>query len=131
MSKLGDKLRADRNAQYERILDEAHAAAREAVAALGPENFHALDCGFAWVTINGADPFARYCRDEAKRRGKTSMLTRPDRRRYGSKAERGWQWWEPGEFGGQAIGHHLAGSKAFLDVLKNHGITTTLGSRYD
>lgn len=110
---------------FEAILNEAHAAAREAVAAMPAENPNALDCGFAWVTISGTEPLARYCRKIVKADANA-------RRHYGDKGyPSGWQFWKPGDFNGQAIGHHEAGAKAFNAIITNHNIRGTIGSRYD
>lgn len=110
---------------YETILDEAHEAARKAVNAMGPENMHALDCGFAWVTIDGNDPLARHCRKQLKE--SPTM-----RRTYGDKGyPKGWQFWKPGDFDGQAVGHHEAGARAFRDKLAEYGIRADVGSRLD
>lgn len=111
---------------FEEILDEAHAAAKAAISKLGPENPNALDCGFAWVCLPGNASFARRCSNAAKK------ATDNDPARYGRKmASTGWTFWKPGGFGGQAIGHHEAGARAFRDVLAKHGIRADLGSRYD
>jgi len=108
---------------YEKILLEAKAAAIAAVKAKGPANPFALDCGFAWVKLDGNHPLSRYARKQAN--GQHSRL-------YGSKGyPTGWQWWDPGEFPGQAIGHKEAGAKAFRDVLAKYGISADVGSRYD
>lgn len=114
---------------YEAILKEAHEAARQAVDAMGPENMNALDCGFAWVNISGNEPLARFCRKALRNRGETDIAAR---RFYGSKGyPTGWQFWEPGGFRGQAIGHHEAGAKAFRDVLARYGIRADVGSRLE
>ena len=126
-------------ARFEAILEEAHKAAEAAVAALGPENPRALDCGFAWATIDGRDHLANYCRKQVKdakalreRGGCGPGFVNERERYYGGKAyPTGWQWWKPGNFPGQAIGHHEAGARAFRDVLAKHGITVNVGSRYD
>lgn len=122
---------------FETILSEAHDAARAAVIAKGPENMNAFDCGFAWVTLHPAThPLARHCRASLKRiREKDAghgTLSQMAGRIYGDKGyPNGWQWWEPGDFRGQAIGHHLAGAHAFRDVLLRYGINAEVGSRYD
>lgn len=117
---------------YEAILDEAHAAAAAAVAKLGPENPNALDCGFAWVTISGNHPLARFARKQVKTAEAAGDRRYVVRQRYGSAGiTRGWEFWKPGNFPGQAIGHHLAGATAFNEVLARHNIVGTLGSRYD
>lgn len=108
---------------FEKILDEAHAAASMAQVGM-IENMNALDCGFAWVTLGGNEPLVRYCRSLAKKNG--------DRRRYGSKGyPNGWQWWCPGDFNGQSIGIHETGAKAFRDMLALYGIRADVGSRLD
>lgn len=116
---------------FEAILNEAHAAAREAIAKMGPENPRALDCGFAWVKISGNEPLARYCRKMVKTVGDANMTAFNASRHYGRPGEPGWQWWKPGGFPGQAIGHHEAGAKAFNAVLAKHNIRGETGSRYD
>lgn len=139
------------NTDFEAMLKQAHFAAKQAVEAMGPEDLNAFDCGFAWVTLDGKHPLAAYCRNRKAnpvelpafvammsetaqklwlRENRQDEFAR--RRYYGDKAyPRGWQWWNPGEFPGQAIGHKEAGAKAFRDVLAKHGITVTVGSRYD
>lgn len=113
------------------ILDEAHKAAKAAVIAKGPENMRALDCGFAWVVIGGREPLANYCRKEIKNRV-VQAAEYVEVRKFGDKGyPSGWQWWCPGEFHGQAIGHHEAGAAAFRDVLAKYGIRADLGSRLD
>lgn len=108
---------------YDAILKEAHAAASAAQAGM-VENPYALDCGFAWVTVSGNDPLARYCRKVAK--------TSTDRRFTGSKGyPSGWQWWCPGAFSGQAVGIHEVGAGAFRDTLGKYGIRADVHSRLD
>lgn len=102
------------------ILTEAHAAAAEAQEGM-VENMHALDCGFAWVTIYGTDPLARYCRKQDEMRSI-----------YGSKGyPRGWQFWCPGGARVQAVGIHEAGAKAFAMKLGEYGIRADWSSRLD
>ncbi len=99
------------------IYAEALAAAERAIAALGPEDIAALDCGYAWVTVRPArGAFVTWCR--ANKYGASGYPT-------------GWEFWCPGRFRGQAIGHHRAGAEAFADVLAKHGISATTGSRLD
>lgn len=115
-------------ANFNEILKEAHAAAEAAVAAKGPENMNACDCGFAWVKVSGTEAIARYCRKMLKQ----SDGSYDQRRLFGDKSyTRGWEWWKPGNFNGQAIGHHEAGARAFRDVLAKHGISAEVCSRYD
>ncbi len=114
---------------YAAILEEAHAAAREAVAAEGPENMMALNCGFAWVTISGNEPLARWCRAQIKRLANDTYATRAY---FGEKHwHKGWNWWNPGGFDGQQVTHKEAGARAFRDALANYGISATVGSRLD
>lgn len=112
---------------FEAVLTEAHSAATAAIAAKGPENPNAIDCGFAWVKIVGTDPLARYGRKMTKGHERDY----DKRRRYGSNGEPGWQWWKPGGFSGQAIDHHRAGAAAFAEVLARYGYRADVGSRYD
>ena len=105
---------------YSLVLFKAHATAEVAVAGLPDTGA----CGFAWVVIPGTDPLARYCRAKTKG-GSTSRI-------YGSKGTtKGWQFWKPGGFDGQAVDAHEAGAAAFRDVLASYGISATLGSRLD
>ena len=105
------------------ILAEAYAAADLAQAGK-VEDLNAFDCGFAWVTIDGTSPLARWCRQQSN--GERN-------RQYGSKGyPTGWQFWCPGNFNGQSIGIHEAGAKAFQDVLAlKYNIRADVGSRYD
>ena len=54
---------------FEAILTEAHAAAAKAQEGM-VENMNALDCGFAWVVVDGSDPLARACRKAIKAKAK-------------------------------------------------------------
>lgn len=111
------------------ILNEAHDAARMAVIAKGAEDMNAFDCGMAWVVIDGTSPLARFCRATRRKMANDTYATRAH---YGDKHwQKGWQFWKPGDFAGQAIGHHVAGATAFQSVLVRHGINATVGSRYD
>ena len=108
---------------YKAILTEAHGAAVAATCDL-VEDMNAFDCGFAWVTIEGNEPLARFCRKSA---GDWS-----GRRFYGDKGWReGWQWWCPGNAPVQSMNIHLAGARAFSDVLAKYGIRADVGCRYD
>ena len=113
------------------ILDAAHKAAQEAVKAeeaRQPEDMHALDCGFAWVVVDGKEPLANWCRQQVKREGGERLA----HRMYGSKGyPRGWQWWKPGDFNGQSIRIHEVGARAFRDKLAEYNIRATVGSRLD
>lgn len=117
---------------YTLILAEAHAAAEQAVSKLGPENPYAADCGFAWVTISGNSPLAGWCRQQVKVADELGDKSYEIRHYFGSRGyPKGWQFWKPGGFNGQAIGHHIAGARAFNEVLARHNIVGELGSRYD
>jgi hypothetical protein len=114
---------------YADVLEEAHAAAREAVASKGPENMMALNCGFAWVTISGTDPLARWCRAQRKRMANDTYATRSY---FGDKHwHKGWNFWNPGNFSGQQVTHKEAGARAFRGALAKYGIVATVGSRLD
>lgn len=111
---------------YAQILNEAHAAAKAAQA--GMVEGRGLDCGFAWVVVDGTDGLARYCRAEIKRQGGERQASRD----LGSKGyPTGWRFWKPGDCAGQSIGIHEAGAKAFRDVLASYGIRADVGSCYD
>jgi len=113
---------------YEKILKEAHEAAR--LAQIGGHDRGA--CGFAWVTIDGNDGLARHCRKMAKQAEDRGVPYAQGRGLYGSKGyPKGWQFWKPGGFGGQAIETHEQGSVAFRDKLGEYGIRADCGSRLD
>lgn len=131
---------------FQKILNYAHEQAKRYSSierTARPENPRDVDCGFAWVIVDGKDPFANWCRAEKKRRIKaagTGDVTTTDTMRtirsldpeFGSKGyPRGWQWWCPGNFNGQSVRIHEAGAKGFRDALAEHGITATVGSRLD
>lgn len=108
---------------YAAILTEAHAAARAAVADQ-PDRWA---CGFAWVTIDGTHPLARWCRKHGA--GAEGWAQRSI---YGDKGyPKGWQWWCPGNFRGQSVDAHERGAYAFRDVLATYGIRADAGSRLD
>jgi hypothetical protein len=114
---------------YEMILAEAHGAAKMAVdQACAVYDEMKGGCGFAWVTISGTEPLARWCRKMAK-------ATAHDRRSamaYGDKGyPTGWQFWNPGNHGGQRVDIKEAGAKAFRDTLGKYGIRADAGSRLD
>lgn len=114
---------------YAAILEEAHAAAHEAVAAEGPENIYAANCGFAWVVISGNEPLARWCRAQRKRMANDTYASRAY---FGDKHwHKGWNFWNPGDFSGQQVSHKEAGARAFRDALAKYGIVATVGSRLD
>ncbi len=126
---------------YEAILTEAHAAAAKAQEGM-VENMNALDCGFAWVVIDGQDALARACRKaigakskELEAQGVSRPADRADqvmRGFWGSKGyPTGWQFWSPGNAPVQAVGIHEAGAKAFAIKLGEHGIRAEWRSRLD
>lgn len=110
---------------YEQVLADAHAAAAEAVAGL-PDKFA---CGFAWVLVDGNDPFARFCRAQLMAQPPEDYTAR---QYFGAKGyPKGWQFWQPGKFRGQSVEAHEKGSAAFRDVLASHGIRADVCSRLD
>ncbi|MFA5948042.1 MAG: hypothetical protein WC806_03650 [Candidatus Gracilibacteria bacterium] len=115
---------------FSNILGAAHAAAKIAVAAIAhEEGSRGLDCGFAWVVIEGNDPLARFCRREVKAAEKFGTRASSS---FGSKGyPSGWQFWCPGEFRGQSVHILEAGARAFRDALATHGIRATVNSRLD
>ena len=117
---------------YAEILDQAHAAARDAVAKATKE-FDEMKgaCGFAWVTIPGNDALARFCRRQLKA-FQTDQVRAQHAQRYGDKGYPvGWQFWNPGNHPGQRIDIKEAGARAFRDALATHGIRADVGSRLD
>src|SRR6478736_4707591 len=97
---------------YEKILQEAHAAAAGAVEIASQRyNEMAGACGFAWVKIDGTDGLARYCRQQIKKTQKkyddyaslkNSRAYNNEVRIYGDKGyPNGWQFWNPGNHNGQ------------------------------
>ena len=121
---------------WESVLVEAHNAAKEAViaeVAREPENPHAFDCGFAWVTIPGTHPLATHCRAMLKSEvGQSAQFRHEYARKYGDKGyPRGWQWWCPGEFRGWSVRVWRVGAAAFAAYLATHGVRADVGSRLD
>lgn len=114
---------------YEAILTEAHNAAVAAVsvASITYDEMRGA-CGFAWVTIDGTEALARHCRKQVK----AYTPENPNRGYYGDKGyPTGWQFWNPGNYGGQRIDTKEAGAKAFMMVLAKYGIRANVGSRLD
>jgi hypothetical protein len=111
------------NPDFETLLADAHHAAKAAAA-------HMPDvgaCGFAWVTVDGREPFARYCRTRAR----ALELNGHSPHRFGGKGyPTGWRWWCPG-YNGQSIDAHEKAAAAFRDELAKHNIRATCGSRLD
>lgn len=118
---------------YEMILAEAHGAAIFAVRDAS-RKFDEMRgaCGFAWVNISGNEPLARFCRKELKAYDKAGVTNPLMRHALGDKGyPSGWQFWNPGNHGGQRIDIKEAGAKAFRDVLAKYGIRADVGSRLD
>lgn len=118
---------------FQQILDEAHTAASAAQNGM-VENPTAFDCGFAWVTIDGNSPLARFCRKRIKVAEKESgILGRNNAQRlYGDKDyPKGWCFWKPGGSQAQSVHIHVTGANAFRDKLAEHGIRADVGSRLD
>lgn len=128
---------------FEAILDQAHMAASAAIQAKydAGEREQPFNCGFAWVTIDGREPLARYCRKiecgPLTPHAQASGLT--NNSRYGSRGEPGWRWWKPGKWPRipgvpsyqQDMDFHVAAATAFQKVLADHGIRANVGSRLD
>ena len=107
---------------FKAILIEAHGAAVAAAAHLPDVGA----CGFAWVTVDGNEPIARWCRKQPK-----GSAWGTGRGFYGDKGyPKGWQWWSPG-YGGQSIDAKETAAAAFRNALGKYGIRATLGSRLD
>ncbi len=116
---------------YASILTAAHAAASAAQEGM-VENMNALDCGFAWVTVDGTDPLARFCRKERKRLMEIGGASTREAHQYGDKGyPTGWRFWCPGGAPVQAVGIHEAGAKAFALKLAEYGIRADWSSRLD
>ena len=80
---------------FKAILIEAHGAAVAAAAHLPDVGA----CGFAWVTVDGNEPIARWCRKQPK-----GSAWGTGRGFYGDKGyPKGWQWWSPGYGGQQSV----------------------------
>lgn len=122
---------------YQKILDEAYAAAK-AVQADMEEQLQHMNCGFAWVTIDGREPFAFFCRKKVREAGarlegrEQRMAMQNAQSQYGSKAHpTGHSFWCPGSAPVQDVAIHEAGANAFRDSLAKHGIRATVASRLD
>lgn len=118
---------------YEAILNEAHKAARVAVNVASIQyDEMAGACGFAWVTISGSEALARHCRKELKAFDAAGVTNPRMRRHLGDRGyPKGWQFWNPGDHGGQRVDIKEAGAKAFRDTLAKYGIRADAGSRLD
>ncbi len=113
------------------ILLKAEGAALAAVTRIESEEGRGgLDCGFAWVQVTPArGPFINWCKAQIKALGGPNAA---GVRIYGSKHwESGWLFWSPGRHAGQSVHIHLAGARAFAEVLREYGITARAYSRLD
>lgn len=111
---------------FQAILDEAYAAAELSAKNTTIDEMRGA-CGFAWVTIDGVSPLARFCRKQIKDAGGERHADR----KYGSKGYPiGWQFWGPG-YNGQNVDIKEDAAKAFRDVLAKYGYNATVGSRLD
>lgn len=105
---------------WERAKISAQSAAVVANNRLPPESQRGFDCGFAWVTLPGNTPFARWL----KRQGIASK-----------SYPRGLQIWysKLHNLPTQSVSVHRAAAEAACDVL-SHGLQTSTigtGSRLD
>ena len=117
---------------YAIILDAAHKAAETAVA-IASIKYDEMGgaCGFVWVVISGNEPLARYCRKQLKALPINGTRT-AERRPFGDKGyPSGWQFWNPGNHGGQRVDIKEAGAKAFALKLAEYGIRADWASRLD
>lgn len=128
------------------ILIAAHAAAKVAILArfADGKREHGMNCGFAWVVIDGRSSMAKYCRKDL---GDERTASYDQRRFYGSKSEKGWQWWRPGQWPSleevQAVAPDVevlyeqdmdmiyAGAQAFAKVLQDNGVNAYAACRLD
>lgn len=98
----------------------AAAAAHEQNEKLGPEGYRGLDCGFAWISMPGNIPFARW----AKKEGIASKA-------YPS----GYQIWysRVHDLPTQSVSVHEAACQAARNVLQQELGTSSIstGSRLD
>lgn len=116
------------------VLEAAHLAASLAVqaeVAARPEDLNALDCGFAWVVVDGTSPLARFCRARLKQETDRTARARASRTLGDKGYPTGWQFWKPGDFPGQSVRVHRVGAEAFAAKLAEFGISATVGSRLD
>lgn len=112
------------NFEFATLWDQTRAAAQTAAVAendkLDAENTRGLDCGFAWVSLPGNSPFARWAKKEGIAR-----------KAYPS----GLQIWysKLHDIPTQSVSVHEAAALAARDVL-SHGLQTStisMGSRLD
>lgn len=116
--------RLDRSVEIFKEAKEAATRAAEAEdAKLGPERSRGLDCGFGWVVITPAKgPFVNFLKG----------LKLGSRKSWGKGG--GW-YLSMGSgihgLGTQSISVHQAAARAFLGVLKKHGLDGYVDSRLD
>lgn len=123
------------------IIQEAHDAASAASRRYVAENGeHPFNCGFAWVTVDGVSPLARFCRKQIKERealrdkGQIGPRAVTEAQtHFGCKGyPSGHQFWGPGDYMGQDMSAKRAGAEAFARVLADKlGYNATVGSRLD
>lgn len=107
-------------ALWERAKAAAQAAAEKQNTHLGVEGSRGFDCGFAWVSLPGNTPFARW----AKAQGIASKAYPSGLQIWYSKLH---------SVNTQSISVHEAAARAARDVL-SHGLQTStisMGSRLD
>ena len=111
----------------QQLLKAAVEAAVEASEAT-PDVF-AFNCGFAWVTVRPATgPLVAYCKRMIVEVGRDCRAALC----YGSSGHAGgWQFWHPGRSRSQSIDVHMAGARAFADVLRAAGLDAVASSRLD
>lgn len=128
---------------FTKILQEAHDAATQAIRDYfnGHEE-QPLNCGFAWVTIDGTSALARHCRKQLAEA--TGSLAERNKVRLlcGDKGyPSGWEFWGPGNWPSeeevgrtvyaQDMTFRRVGAEAFQKKLAEHGISATVGTRLD
>lgn len=117
---------------YAAILSEAFEAANTASTEQFRRHGDHAACGFAWVTIDGNDGLARWCRKQIKAVGSDGAATREAERAYGRKGyPSGWLFWNPWRRQEQSLFIHEAGARAFRDTLGEYGTRADMGSRLD
>lgn len=101
---------------YEKIWDDAQAAAKKAADEVGARMDDGGSCGYAWVSIRPArGPFIAWLK-------RKNAYRRDDP--YGSPFgyRPGWQVWNPGNYRGQCLCAKEAGARAFAEALRAAGI---------
>lgn len=105
---------------FQAIFEEATEAATTAQDVYLAKHGEPFYCGFAWVTVKPArGPFIAWCKKQTGHEFGSSGT-------YG-----GWQFWGPGKYRGQSMDVKEEGARAFADVLKQHGLKVSVGSRAD